>query len=110
MEQAGSDRSGPGRDNAPDLPTKTMATNNTNSGGQNGCAKCGQQTPRSGLCKACGRDESRNPEAQTDDKPTIDWFECRECERTFSPDGGLDPCPDCGSYRHIRVDGPGVEA
>jgi hypothetical protein len=29
MEQAGSDRSGPGRDNAPDLPTKTMANQTT---------------------------------------------------------------------------------
>ena len=88
-----------------------MASNYTNSGGQNGCARCGQQTPRSRLCVACGRDESRNPEAQTDDdEPTIDWYECRECDRTFSPNGGLDPCPDCGSYRHIRVAGSAVDA
>jgi len=78
----------------------------TNSNGQNGCARCGQQTPRSRLCAACGRDESRNPESKTDDEPTIDWYECSDCSRTFSPDGGLDPCPECGSLRHIRVDGP----
>jgi len=61
-------------------------------------------------CVACGRDESRNPESKTDDEPTIDWYECSECGRTFSPDGGLDPCPECGSLLHIRVDGPEGEA
>jgi len=89
---------------------REKATMATNSNGQNGCAKCGQPTPRSRLCKACGRDESRNPESKTDDEQRFDWYECSECGRTFSPDGGLDPCPECGSLLHIRVDGPEGEA
>jgi ribosomal protein L32 len=77
-----------------------MATNSTTQGT---CARCGSRTTRSRLCRDCGRDEAREADLRADESSTeASLYECSECGEQFHA-GGLDPCPDCGSYRHVRV-------
>jgi ribosomal protein L32 len=66
------------------------------------CARCGERTTRSELCRACGRDEYREANLTESEPAGPTRYECSECGATFAA-GGLDPCPDCGSYRHTEV-------
>jgi hypothetical protein len=67
-----------------------------------GCDRCGCSTPRSGLCKQCA-DADRGDHVAGGEGGT-DAYECVECGTVFVPAHGTDPCPDCGSYRHVRVE------
>jgi ribosomal protein L32 len=69
---------------------------------QGTCARCGQRTTRSKLCRDCGRDEHREANLTDTDAAGPTRYECVDCGATFRA-GGLDPCPDCDSYRHTRV-------
>lgn len=66
------------------------------------CARCGERTTRSKLCRACGRDEHREANLTDTEPAGPPLYECVDCGATFRA-GGLDRCPDCGSYRHIEV-------
>ena len=67
-----------------------------------GCNKCGCPTPRSRLCKQCAIEERYSDQQERDDD-SDDEYECSQCGTVFVPEGGLDPCPECGSFRHTRV-------
>lgn len=88
-------------------PEPVSATNpmRNNTSSTNGlCARCGGRTTRSRLCRDCGRDEHREAELRADtDAPPDPTYECVECAARFATDSGLDPCPECGSLRHLRV-------
>ena len=74
----------------------TTSTNGT-------CARCGSRTTRSRLCRDCGRDEAREADLRAAQESTdAPLFDCSDCGHRFRA-GGLDACPECGSYRHVRV-------
>jgi len=66
------------------------------------CARCGRRTTRSKLCRACGRDEYRESNLTDTEPAGPRRYEGVDCGAVFAA-GGLDPCPDCGSYRHTEV-------
>ena len=74
-----------------------------NDTGHNGCEHCGCPTPRSRLCKQCA-DADRGDHTAGGEGPTDDVYECSDCGTEFVPEGGLDTCPQCESYRHVRVE------
>jgi hypothetical protein len=79
-----------------------MTSNNPTS--KNGCDHCGCTTPRSRLCKQCADANRGDHVAGGDGDGDGDTYECVGCGTTFVPQSGLDPCPDCNSLRHIRVE------
>jgi len=78
-----------------------MTTNNPTT--QRGCDYCGCATPRSGLCKKCA-DANRGDHTTGGEGASNDTYECVCCGTVFVPASGLDPCPDCDSLRHVRVE------
>jgi len=70
---------------------------------QGTCARCGERTTRSTLCRDCGRDEHREANLTDSEPAGPRLFECVDCGGLLRDPGGLDACPDCGSFRHIEV-------
>jgi len=70
---------------------------------QGTCARCGERTTRSKLCRDCGRDEYRESNISDSEPAGPRLFECVDCEALLRDPAGLDACPDCGSFRHIEV-------
>jgi predicted RNA-binding Zn-ribbon protein involved in translation (DUF1610 family) len=77
----------------------------TNATTQGTCARCGERTTRSTLCRDCGRDEYREANLTDTEPAGPPVYECVGCDATIRDPGGLEPCPDCGSLRHRRVGG-----
>jgi hypothetical protein len=67
-----------------------------------GCDRCGAPTSRR-RCKKCA-DVDRGDHTAGGEGGDGDRYECVECGTVFVPKHGTDPCPDCGSYRHVRVE------
>lgn len=80
------------------LPTMNAYASNA----KGACARCGERTTRSELCRACGRDEYRESNLTDTEPAGPPVYECVDCGATFRA-GGLDPCPECDSFRHTQV-------
>ena len=81
-----------------------MYDNTTATQNGTGCNRCGCSTPRSRLCKKCADADRGDHVAGGEGGDGADEYECVECGAGFVPEHGTDPCPDCGSYRHVRVE------
>jgi len=81
------------------IPSMTHYTSTT----QATCARCGERTTRSKLCRDCGRDEYRESTITDSEPAGPRLFECVDCEGLLRDPAGLGACPDCGSYRHVEV-------
>jgi hypothetical protein len=68
-----------------------------------GCNYCGASTSRSRLCKKCA-DADRGDHVAGGEGGDGDRYECVECGTVFVPEHGTAPCPQCSSYRHVRVE------
>jgi len=86
-----------------------MNSYNTTRQTGSGCNRCGRRTTRSRLCRSCARSERHEGIAggTSDDSTDDDEYVCVDCGAVFTPADGVDPCPDCGGYRHRRADAAG---